>query len=269
MTGSEKESQDAKNVLIIEMHSGISGDMLLAGLLALSGDAEMLEKELSQLGFGPVSLALTRVPRKGLTAAQVRVSVVGSMRAKTRNLGHHHHHVHHSYTRIRDTIASAPFSDRVKDMAQRVYRVLAEAEAAVHQTEVENLHFHEVGRPDSVVNIVGCCLLLDRLGIASVTSTPVLTGCGTVTCAHGVIEVPVPAVRAILQQTGVPSERVPFETGEITTPTGCALICALADSFDCHGNLAIEKTAFATGHRVIPGLRNVMKVGIRVEEGSA
>ncbi len=269
MTGSEKESRDAKNVLTIEMHSGISGDMLLAGLLALNGDAEMLENDLSQLDFGCVSLALSRVPRKGLTAAQVRVSVDGSMRAETRDHGHHHHHAHHSYRRIRDTIASAPFSDRVKEQAQRVYRVLAEAEAEVHQTEIENLHFHEVGRPDSVVNIVGCCLLLERLGIASVTSTPVLTGCGTVTCAHGVIEVPVPAVRAMLEQTGVPSERVSFETGEITTPTGCALICALTDSFDCHCSLAVEKTAFGTGHRVIPGLRNVMKIGIRVEEVSA
>ncbi len=265
MTGSEKESRDARNVLIIEMHSGISGDMLLAGLLALSGDADALEKELSQLGFGPVSLAMSQVPRKGLTAAQVRVLLDGSARAETRDHGHHHHHAHHSYRRIRDTIASAPFSDRVKEQAQRVYRVLAEAEAAVHQTEIEGLHFHEVGRPDSVVNIVGCCLLLERLGIANVTSTPVLTGCGTVTCAHGVIEVPVPAVRAMLEQTGVPSERVSFETGEITTPTGCALICALADSFDCHCNLSVERTAFATGHRVIPGLRNVMKVCIGIE----
>jgi pyridinium-3,5-bisthiocarboxylic acid mononucleotide nickel chelatase len=146
--------------------------------------------------------------------------------------------------------------------AQRCFRLLAEAEAAVHGVAPEAVEFHEVGALDAIADVVGCCLALEQLAVDRVVAGPIVPGHGTVRCAHGRMPVPVPAVAEMLQRQRVPTRMLSLDTGELTTPTGCALICGLADAFIGSGE-TIDGTVVAVGtgagHKEIPGLVNAVR----------
>lgn len=301
--------------LLIEMPSGIAGDMLLAGLLELGGDAQRLERDLLALGVGPLRLTATRVQVSGIGALRVDVAadqeatwLTGSGQAHDHahghshhshdhGGGHHHHHEagplappaagdalplvhltpaavphvpHRPYQRIRELLDRAPLPAAVRTRAQRVFRVLAEAEGAVHGVPPDQVEFHEVGALDAIADVVGCCLLLEQLGVTRVLATPVQPGRGTVRCAHGLMPVPVPAVAAMLAQTGAPHLVIGRDTGELTTPTGCALVTALADGWvTADTRLAVRtlRVGYGAGHRAIPGLTNALRVSLVEEAG--
>lgn len=276
--------------LLIEMPSGVAGDMLLAALLDLGGDPERVQRDLLALGVGPIRIASAKVSVSGIAA--LRVDVVAEQEAHWRQHGHvhadgghHHHHDlprvsltggeaapahgHRPYRDIRVLVERAALAARVKERAQRVFRILAEAEGAVHGVAADEVEFHEVGSLDAIADVVGCCLLLEQLGIDRVIAGPLLPGSGWVRCAHGRMPVPVPAVAAMLATARAPQRQSATETGELTTPTGCALVVALADAWlDAAGTaLVATRVGYGAGHKTIPGLANVLRASL-VEEST-
>lgn len=241
------------STLLIDMQSGISGDMLLAGLLGLSGDVPGIDAALSSLGYGRVRLSTRMVSRHGIAAHTLETHISAPVPARGG-------HMHVSYASIRRRIEEAELPAPVAEKALAVYSLIAAAESTVHGTETENAMFHEVGSALSVVHIVGCCWLCDRLDYTTILSTPLLCGTGTVHCAHGTLTVPVPAVKEILARCSPPQRTIPYVTGELTTPTGCALVCTLTDVFTFHNGQPASTVAFAAGKKYIPGMVNVLRM---------
>lgn len=253
--------------LLIDMPSGIAGDMLLAALLDLGGDQERLERDLLALGIGPIRITSRMVQPAGISARQVEVEAEQEPHwfqpivAPKVGLTRPDLHPHRPYHTIRDLLAQAPLPERVIARAQRVFRVLAEAEGQVHGLAPELVEFHEVGALDAIADVVGCCLLLEQLGIDQIIAGPVLPGEGSVLCAHGHMPVPVPAVAVMLASHRIPQRRLGRDTGELTTPTGCALVVALADRWltaEGWSGRAI-RVGHGAGHKRIPELCNVLR----------
>ena len=282
-------------ILHLDMPSGIAGDMLLAALLDAGGDLARLHTDLATLGLGPIAIRTERVLAGGLSALRVNVDADQDARweqpvltmdwsqrshhAPPKLHGHDHaaelstdsHATHRPYRDIRDLLSrSTNLPPRAIARAQEVFRLLAEAEAEVHASTVDDVEFHEVGAIDAIADVVGCCLLLEQLDIDRIVASPLLPGHGTLSCAHGRMPVPVPAVARMLLRTlprsGVkpPWKALSFESGELTTPTGAALVCALADTFrDANAtpeNLIIHAIGYGAGHKTIPRLVNVARV---------
>ena len=277
--------------LVLDMPSGIAGDMLLAALLDAGGDLDRLRTDLKKLGLGPIGITATRVQAGSLAALRVDVAADQDARWDAGNairtptnsgpqisltdkpVAHdggvgastetgHGSHVHRPYSTIRDLLDHADLPERVRARAHKTFRVLAEAEGAVHGVPADSVEFHEVGAIDAIADVVGCCFLLEQLGIDRVVSGPIHPGHGTVRCAHGLMPVPVPAVANMLAKFRAPTLSLGQQTGELTTPTGCALVCALTDRFLDHTAReawTILATGTGAGHKVIPGLVNAVR----------
>jgi hypothetical protein len=157
---------------------------------------------------------------------------------------HGHDHAHHSYASISEQIGHLPLPEQVTANAASVYRLIGEAEAHVHGTTIEQIHFHEVGSLDAVVDVVGCCLLFDMIGADAVYASPVHVGNGTVRCAHGILPVPAPATAEILKG-------IPFYTGEINselcTPTGAAILKHFVRDFAAMPPMMTDKIGVGLG----------------------
>jgi hypothetical protein len=272
--------------LLIDMPSGIAGDMLLAALVDLGGDLAHAERDLLALGIGPIRMSATRVQRSGISALLVDVHAEQEPRwsqptaqpgklaitpvAANQPVGTlpSAAHGHRPYAVIRDLLTRAPLPPRVAERAQRVFRALAEAEGAVHGVPADVVEFHEVGALDAIADVVGCCLLLEQLGVTRIVAGPLLPGEGWVRCAHGRMPVPVPAVAALLATYRAPQRRVGRETGELTTPTGCALVCALADAWldDAAPALRVSRVGYGAGHKDFADSANVVRCQLLAEE---
>lgn len=259
----------AMPTLLIDMPSGVAGDMLLAALIACGADRARIEADLLALGCGPIRLRVEAVMAGPLSALRLDVDAEQEPRwiqapaiAGIRPVEAPPEHQHRPYARIRDLIAAAALPERVAARAQRCFRLLAEAEGAVHGVPADDVEFHEVGAIDAIADVVGCCLALEQLGIDRVIAGPIVPGHGTVRCAHGRMPVPVPAVARMLQATGAPTRLLGQDTGELTTPTGCALVCGLADAFVGSGSGAegrVTASGTGAGHKEIPGLVNAVR----------
>lgn len=181
---------------------------------------------------------------------------------------HHHHgpsstageeqrsHVHRNLYDIEQIINGSRLSERVKALSCQMFRKIAAAEAKVHGKTVEEVHFHEVGATDSIVDMVGAAIALDYLQVDKILASTVQVGGGFVKCAHGVMPVPAPATAELLQEIPVKSGIVPFET---TTPTGAAILAANVDQFNDKIDFVIEKTGYGIGHRDMD-IPNVLRV---------
>lgn len=266
------------SVLFIDMPSGVAGDMLLAALLHAAGDGavDQVRDGLLGLGIGPIGISAAPILAGGLRALRVTIDAPQEANWTQRSHGavlapRASQHDHRPYRDIRALLERAALPDRVRERAQAVFRLLAEAEAAVHGVDPETVEFHEVGSLDAIADVVGCCLALELLGVERIVASSLTPGHGTVRCAHGLMPVPVPAVAHLLARTLPRSGVVPpwrsldRETGELTTPTGAALICALADEFSGANAtprraLAMRATGYGAGTKTIPGLVNVVRV---------
>jgi len=244
-------------VLLIEMPGGVAGDMLLAALLGLGTDRARCVADLGGLGVGEVGLAVEEVSVAGIRARRVRVDAPQDARWVQGD----HGHGHRPWKAIRDLLAAAELPERVRDRAGRVFRLLAEAEGAVHGVDPDEVVFHEVGSLDAIVDVVGCCLCLEQLGVDRVVAGPLRLGRGHVDCAHGRMPVPVPAVVEILAAIGAPQERVDADTGELTTPTGAALVCGLADAWQVPPG-RLRAVAYGAGHRNPQGVFNAVRCSL-------
>lgn len=232
-------------ILYFDCYAGISGDMTVGALLDLGVPLEYLRAELNKLGLPPDSFSLSSQPaeRRQMKALKFDVAV-------------HDHHTHRHYAEIDAMIAICTLSDPVKDKARRVFHRLAEAEAKVHGVPVEKVHFHEVGALDSIVDIVGTVVCLDYLGVEAVYASPLPLGSGFVNTAHGSLPVPAPATAELLRGMPVHGECGP---GERVTPTGAAILAALADGFGRRPEMVLDKIGCGAGSRDFSDCPNILR----------
>jgi pyridinium-3,5-bisthiocarboxylic acid mononucleotide nickel chelatase len=270
------QAQPPMKILYYDCFAGISGDMNLAAMIDLGVAPEYLRAELSKLGLDhEFELNVTTDSRHGIHGT--RVDVVLKNREAHHAHGHenlpqghahahsheeglgehcHDHAAHRNLADIESIIQASTLGDAVKKTSLAVFRKVAEAEARVHGKPLHEVHFHEVGATDSIVDIVGAAICFHRLGVDTVWSSPVELGGGFVRCAHGCIPVPAPATVEILQ--GIPTTRGAVKH-ETATPTGAAILAALVDAFTDTPAMVTEKTAYGIGHRdmEIPNLLRV------------
>jgi uncharacterized protein (TIGR00299 family) protein len=241
-------------IAYFDAFSGAAGDMIVAALLAAGCDRQPLHDALSALEVGHWSLDVHEEVRRGITATRFVVNL---------EAGHDHHH--RTWADIRAIIQAADLPGRSADLAIRIFTRLAEAEARVHGTDPDKVHFHEVGAVDSIIDIVGAAVALDLMGIERIVCSPIPTGSGTVTCAHGELPVPAPATMELLQ--GVPTRPGPGAAtgeplGELTTPTGAAILATLAESFGPQPAMVPEAVGYGAGTRQGKHAPNVLRVVI-------
>lgn len=213
-------------ILYYDCFAGISGDMNLGAMLDLGVDRKYLLKELGKLSLDSYQLIISRDKRGGITGTKVDVAVP-ARRGKDSG----HHHTARTFSGIAKLIRQSKLSANVKNISLDIFTRLAKAEGKIHGQKIENVHFHEVGAIDSIVDIVGAAICLDYLKVDRVISSTVELGSGMIHCSHGILPVPAPATAQLLRGIPVKSGLVPFEA---TTPTGAAIIAATANSFsDC------------------------------------
>jgi hypothetical protein len=230
-------------IAYFDAFSGIAGDMTVGALIDAGAGPQALIAGLDSLATG-ARFSVEKTRRQGIAATKFDIAFEDQKK---------HRHLPHIVRMIQE--ASLP--DRVKQNAIRVFETLGAAEAQVHGTSIEKVHFHEVGAIDSICDIVGACLGLHLLGVEAVYASPVNTGSGTITADHGLMPVPAPATALLLK--GIPAYARGPET-ELTTPTGAALLAALARGFGPLPAMTIESSGFGAGAKDFPMMANVVRV---------
>ena len=262
--------------LYLECYSGISGDMTVAALLDLGADREVLKESLKSLPVGGFRTEITRVKKSGLDACDFSVILEqdnhdhdmeylhGSEKSYTghhehsHEVNHEHHHGHtHSHEHphehrgmkeITEIIQKSEMTARAKKMAMRVFDILAQAESKAHGVPVEEVHFHEVGAVDSIVDIAAIAICMDNLDISNVIVPVLYEGTGFIRCQHGQIPVPVPAVTHIAETHKLKLKITDLQ-GELVTPTGAAVVAAFRTSDRLPEDFTILKTGIGAGKR--------------------
>lgn len=227
------------NVLYLECGSGISGDMTVGALIDLGADPEYLKKEIAKLPIDNYEITVGRTKKCGIDSCAFRVEV------------QEEHQHHRTFGDIRKMIRESDLKEAVKDTAEKIFYVLAKAEAKVHGTTVEKVHFHEVGAVDSIVDIVGAAICIDELGITDVALGSMAEGSGTVMCQHGEMPVPVPAVAQLAAEHGLLLKRMKVE-GEMITPTGAAIAAALRTRELTDEEFVVRKIGIGAGTKDFP-----------------
>lgn len=228
--------------------SGAAGDMILAAMIDAGCDLEALRDVVRRLQLPEVALHAERVKRQGIAAMHVRVEVGPAAQKK-------HRHLHH----IVQIIDAAGLPVAVAERARRIFQRLAEAEAAVHNTTIEKVHFHEVGAADAIVDIVCAAAGVQLLGLDDIQCSPIPTGNGTVRCEHGIMPVPAPATARLL--IGAPLAGCD-EMGELTTPTGAAILTTLASRFGPLPSFALRAAGCGAGTRDSNTRANILRLFI-------
>ncbi|GHU80902.1 hypothetical protein FACS1894145_7730 [Bacteroidia bacterium] len=251
------------NILYFDCSSGISGDMALSALLDLGIEKDRLVKELKKLPLESWQIELNTVSKNGIHVKQLEVILEDP--THYHHYGHthghepEHKHVRRSMEDIERIINISGISNHAKLLAKRIFMRLAIAEAKVHNTTPEEIHFHEVGAVDSILDIVGTAICMDILSPDKIYASELQDGNGFVECQHGIIPVPVPAVVEILAARNIPLKRIDIE-GEMITPTGAAIIAELAESFRPMPEMEITKTGYGAGKKLYASLPNFLKV---------
>lgn len=233
-------------VLYYNCFAGISGDMNLAALLDAGADESYLRTELAKLPIEEYELKVSRDSRKGISGTRVDVILTGQPE----------HLPHRTFSDIESLITAAGFTPRVTELCLDIFHRLAEAEAKIHDMTPEEVHFHEVGAVDSIVDIVGAALCIDALHVDKVVCGTIELGGGFVTCAHGTFPVPAPATVELLKGIPINQGTIPHEA---TTPTGAAILAACADEFTDSLSMTITGTGYGIGHRDTD-IPNVLRV---------
>lgn len=275
-------------VLYFDCFSGISGDMTLGALLDLGLDSSAFLRELDKLKVDGYSIEIKKVVKSGITGTDVNVILEqeadhhdhghehghshdhdhdhshehdhshshehshdqGHDHSHGHSHGHQHDHSHQerNLTDIENIINKSDLKSAVKAMSTKIFREIARAEAKVHGKDISEVHFHEVGAIDSIVDIVGACICIDMLGVERIYASELHEGKGFVRCAHGLLPVPVPAVMEMLCNSNIPliTEDTPFE---LVTPTGIGILKMTCSAFGKMPPISIEKTGYGMGKR--------------------
>jgi pyridinium-3,5-bisthiocarboxylic acid mononucleotide nickel chelatase len=232
-------------IAYFDAFSGIAGDMTVGALLDAGAPGEAVIAALDALNTG-ARYEIEKTLRGGIAATKFHVHIEQPTSGKHRYLRH-----------ILELIDGAPLSDRAKRNASAVFTRLGEAEAAIHGVELERVHFHEVGAADSIADIVGACVALDLLAIDEVYCSPVNVGSGTVETEHGTLPVPAPATARLLAHQPIYARGPAME---LTTPTGAALVAALAQTFGPLPAMRLAQQGYGAGTRNFKVQANVLRV---------
>src|ERR1035437_4161678 len=255
--------------LYLDLFSGIAGDMFIAALLDLGVDARQLERELKKLKLDGYHLHISRQQKSAIAGVKFDVHLAPEPdHEHAHDHGHQHHeHEHHhehshddsrNFSEIKQLISRSKLSAWVKQKSIAVFQRIAEAEGKIHGLPPNEVHFHEVGAVDSIVDIVGAAIALELLGKPRVFASPVVEATGWIKCAHGRFPVPAPATLAILGARKIPVSQCD-EPHELVTPTGAALLAEFAESFGAMENLVAEKIGFGLGTRDNETRPNVLR----------
>ena len=227
--------------------SGISGDMTLGALVDAGVSIDVLRAELAKLDLPGYELKAEQVNRSGIAATKVSV-IIDQKNQRSRHLSD-----------ILKIIDASNLSSVVKEKSSRIFTRLADAEAKVHGTTPDKIHFHEVGAVDAIVDIVGSVICLELLGITHITASAINVGSGTIQSAHGVLPVPAPATVELL--TGIPVYQAGAQF-ELATPTGAVIISTLGSSFGRMPPMKIDRVAYGAGGHEFSGMPNVLRIMI-------
>jgi hypothetical protein len=274
--------------LYLECNSGISGDMTVAALLDLGADREVLDKVLKDMPVEGFDIEVSRVNKAGLDVCDFNAKLdkehgnhdhdmeylFGDTHENIHENVHEHHHDHehkhhheneenneqhheHEHAHIHEhrglqeiqyIIEETQMSVRAKELSLRIFNILAQAEAKAHGVEINDVHFHEVGAVDSIVDIISVAVCIDNLDITNVIVPYMCEGSGTVRCQHGVLPIPVPAVANIVQMNDLNIKIIDM-MGELVTPTGAAIVAALKTSDKLPSQFKIKKIGMGAGKR--------------------
>jgi uncharacterized protein (TIGR00299 family) protein len=253
--------------LYLDCASGISGDMTIGMLLDLGLDKDKFIEELNKLNVSEYELKIEKGQKNGVTGTNFNVILNQSHihhsehnaehphehkhnHKHTHNHEHDHHHNHeHCHRGIKEIfkiIDNSHLNEEVKSLSKKMFMEIAKAEAKVHNEDIDKVHFHEVGAVDSIVDIVGTCILIDMLKVDKIISSPIHIGTGFVKCQHGKIPVPAPATLEILKGIPVYSKGI---RNELVTPTGAAIVKILVDEFKYIDNMIIDEIGYGLGDR--------------------
>ncbi len=282
-----------EKILYFDLLSGISGDMTIASLLDLGVDQDRFLEELKKLNLAGYEIEISTVQKNGITATDFKVVLedethpdhvaAGNDKAAAGYHEHHGHHehshqgavphshssdqIHRNFNDIKELINQSQLSQKVKDLSIDIFAKVAEAEAKVHNKSIAEVHFHEVGAVDSIVDIVGAAILVELLNPDHIYAAAVPLGTGFVDAAHGRIPIPAPATIEILKGVPVYSTGV---RGELVTPTGAAIIKTLAEEFIEMPEVEVEKIAYGAGKKdfEITNLLRVYQAKKKVKKSS-
>jgi uncharacterized protein (TIGR00299 family) protein len=272
----------AMRIGYLECFAGISGDMLMAALVDAGAPIELLQRTAASLGLG-AELRVTRVNRSGIESTKIDVMVQGKLHepaAATGPIDHDHDHHHHDHqhghkhehsahlhehehgrnlAQIRSLLTSADLTQRARDLSLSAFSLLAEAEGRIHGVPPEQVHFHEVGAVDAIVDIACSAAAADALDLDQWYCSPVNVGGGFVNCAHGRFPVPAPATAELLKTAPIYSAHVQVE---LVTPTGAALLRALDCRFEPAPMMRVQSIGYGAGTRNPERFPNVLRVSL-------
>lgn len=262
-------------VLYFDCSSGISGNMTLGALMELVDEPDYLQKELNKLHVDGYHLHVSKTKKNGITGTYVDVHLEHvhhhdheyehehphdheHEHHHDHEHEHHHHHEHRNLFDVNKIIDDADIDPKAKDLAKKIFLKVALAESKVHNETLENVHFHEVGAIDSIVDIIGTAILITKIAPDKIMSSIVNDGYGFIHCAHGMISVPVPATSEIFAASDVKFRQIDVDT-ELVTPTGAAIIAQLSESFGTMPAMKVQKIGWGCGTKDLK-IPNVLKV---------
>lgn len=233
---------------LLDIFTGISGDMTIAALLDAGASFDYLKSECAKLNFSGYELKVSKLKRSQIEATKFDVVI------------QEHQHHHRDLGSILKLIDESSLSDYVKTNSKKIFETIGKAEAKIHNVPFEKVHFHEVGAIDSIIDIAGACICLENMGVSKVLSTPVKLGKGLINTQHGVMPNPAPATLEILKDYPVELTNIDFE---LTTPTGAAIVKTLSDGVfesSSMGNIKIKSIGFGSGTFDIKESPNLLRV---------
>jgi pyridinium-3,5-bisthiocarboxylic acid mononucleotide nickel chelatase len=280
--------------LYLDCFSGISGDMFIGALIDAGGDSTLLEEELQKLNISEeYKLSWRKVVKNGISSTKFDVELSETSdhkyadghqhnhkhedvdhnhehehsdhHHKHEHSDHHehsHHHSHRAYQDIVKLIDGSQLSQEVKETSLNIFRKIGEAEGLIHGISLEKVHFHEVGAVDSIIDIVGASILINKLEIQKIKSSPVCVGAGKVHIDHGIYPIPAPATLEILK--GVPLQQSNIKS-ELTTPTGAAIVSVLSEEFCTVPSMTVQSVGYGAGTKDFEKHPNVLRVIIGEE----
>ncbi len=237
-------------VLIFDPFCGCAGDMILAALVSAGLDFEKLKTELEKLPLSGYEIDKHEVMRHGITCVKVDVKAP-------------HEHKHRNLNDINAIIDSSSLNEKVKNNAKRIFHRLAEAEAKVHNTTIDKIHFHEVGAVDAIVDIVGACIGFELLDIEKIFTRPIGLGRGVTKSAHGTIPIPSPATSELVKEFNVVFHKVDYE---LSTPTGAAIITTMSEQLNDVSNYKIFFVGYGAGSTELETHPNFLRIYISGQE---
>jgi uncharacterized protein (TIGR00299 family) protein len=234
-------------IVYVDCFSGASGDMLLGALVDAGLSLEVLKSEIGKLGLAHYDLEARSIKKKGIGGTQVSVII---------DSDHHHHHRH--LADIARIIEESTLDDKIKKQSLAIFRRLAEAEAKVHRTPIEEVDFHEVGAMDSIIDVIGTVAGMNAMGIQKVFCSPLHVGTGTVQCAHGTLPVPAPATAELIRGKPVYATGV---IGELLTPTGAAVLTTLSSEFGPMPAMTVDCIGYGAGTSEL-SIPNLLRISV-------